>query len=179
MKIPHPNFVIAAVCSLLVLAPAQAETQILHYPTEDQSIFTIQAPGDWEVTGIDAVGEFGSLQSENGSVLQFRAIECGSEDDAIAEIDAIAESTIAHLTGSFTDIKLGDVEELEIEGMPAFQLIGDGKDEEGNDVRFLSAMIILGPTTVAEVWAAAYAEDLDSAQAVLGSFKPTSAAAAE
>ena len=39
-------------------------------------MFTIKAPGDWEVTGIDEVGEFGSLESENGSILQFRAIEC-------------------------------------------------------------------------------------------------------
>lgn len=158
---------------------ARAEQQTLHYPTEDESMFTIEAPGEWEVTGIDEVGEFGSLESENGSVLQFRAIECANEEEAKAEIESISESTADFLQETYSDIELGDVKELEIEGMPAFQLAGDGKDKDGNAVKFLSAIIILGPTTVAEVWAAAYAEDLEAAEAVLGSFKPTAAVAAE
>ena len=157
----------------------QAETQTLHYPTEDESMFTIEAPEGWEVTGIDEVGEFGSLESSSGSVLQFRAIECQSEDEAKAEIEAISESTAEFLQETYTDIELGEVKELQIEGLPAFQLAGDGKDKEGNDVKFVSAIIILGPTTIAEVWGAAYADDVESAEAVLGSFKPTAAVAAE
>jgi len=173
-------FLCVATISLLAGQPtALAGTQTLHYPTEDESMFTIEAPGDWEVTGIEEVGEFGSLESENGSVLQFRAVECGSEDEAKAEIEAISDSTAEFLGENYTDIQLGDVKELEIEGMPAFQLAGDGKDKDGNDVKFVSAIIILGPTTIAEVWAAAYADDLESAEAVLGSFKPTAAVAAE
>ena len=63
--------------------------------------------------------------------------------------------------------------------MPAFQLGGDGKDADGDDVKFVSAIIILGPTTIAEIWAAAYAADLRSAEATLSSFKPAAAVAAE
>lgn len=173
MKTLLPLCFAAAILMFAGQPAVQAETQTLHYPTEDESMFTIEAPGDWEVTGIDEVGEFGSLESRNGSVLQFRALECEKEEEAIAEIEAISDSMVEFLGENYTDIQLGDVEELEIEGMPAFQLAGDGKDTDGDDVKFVSAIIILGPTTIAEVWAAAYAEDLESAEAVLGSFKPT------
>jgi hypothetical protein len=179
MKATLFTSVAAVIFTVASLAAAQAETKTLHYPTQDATMFSIDAPADWEVTAISEVGEFGSLESENGSVLQFRAVECESEEDAKAEIDAISESTAEFLQENYKDIELGDVKELEIKGMPAFQLGGDGKDKDGNDVKFVSAIIILGPTTIAEVWAAAYAEDLDSAEAVLGSFNPTAAVAAE
>ncbi len=176
MKTHRLSLLIVTLCTAAALATAQADTKTLHYPTQDETMFSIDAPADWEVTEISEVGDFGTLESGNGSVLQFRAVECESEDDAKAEIDAISDSTAEFLGENYTDIQLGDVKELEIEGMPAFQLAGDGKDKDGNDVKFVSAIIILGPTTIAEVWAAAYAEDLESAEAVLGSFKPTAAA---
>jgi len=149
----------AAIYAFVGPVTAGAQTQTLHYPTEDESMFTIKAPGDWEVTGIDEVGDFGSLESENGSILQFRALECENEEDLKAEIDTISESTVEFLQENYTDIELGDVQEIQIDGMPAFQLAGDGKDKDGDDVKFVSAIIILGPSTIAEVWAAAYAED--------------------
>jgi hypothetical protein len=48
-------------------------------------------------------------------------------------------------------------------------------------VQFLSAIVALGPKTVAEIWAAVFPEgegnnDLQAAQAVLQSFKPTGSA---
>lgn len=122
-----PSLLLIALLALAGPVTAQAQTQTLHYPTEDESMFTIKAPGDWEVTGIDEVGEFGSLESENGSILQFRAIECENEKEMEAEIEAISESLVEFLGENYTDIELGDVQELEIEGMPAFQLGGTGK----------------------------------------------------
>ena len=48
--------------------------------------------------------------------------------------------------------------------------------EDGNAVKFLSTIIVLGPTSIAEIWAAAFPEgpDLAEANAVIDSFKPTS-----
>ncbi|MBU3666114.1 MAG: hypothetical protein FGM15_09615 [Chthoniobacterales bacterium] len=162
---------------LALLTSAQAETKTLHYPTQDASMFTIEAPADWEVTSIDEVGEFGSLESENGSVLQFRAVECENEEEAKKEIDSIFDSTGEFLAENYTDIKLDEPKEITVEGQPGAQLAGTGKDKEGNAVQFVSAMIALGPKTVAEIWAAVFPEgnnDLTTAQAVLNSFKPTS-----
>lgn len=179
MKSALPSLLIIALWGFAGPVTARAQTQTLHYPTEDESMFTIKAPGEWEVTGIDEVGDFGSLESENGSILQFRAVECENEKELEAEIEAITESTVEFLEENYTEIELGDVQELEIEGLPAFQLGGDGKDADGDDVKFVSAIIILGPTTIAEIWAAAYAADLRSAEATLSSFKPAAAVAAE
>jgi len=155
---------------------ARAETKTLHYPTQDQTMFSIEAPADWEVTEIQEVGDFGSLESENGSVLQFRAQEFDTEDEAKQEVDSIVESTFEFLQENYTDINLEDPKEITIEGQPGMQVTGVGKDKEGNAVQFLSATIVLGPKKVAEVWAAVFPEgtdDLAAAQAVLGSFKPT------
>ncbi len=175
-KSRHP-LLLAAIVVAAGLSSAQAETKTLHYPTEDESMFAIEAPGDWKVTGIDEVGEFGSLESENGSILQFRAVECESEEEAKAEIDSISESLVKSLEEDFTDVKLGDVKELDFGGRPGFQLSGEGKDKDGNKVEFGSFTIVLGPTTIAEIWAAAYPEDKTATEATLNSFKPTGAAA--
>ena len=51
-----PSLLLIALLALAGPVTAQAQTQTLHYPTEDESMFTIKAPGDWEVTGIDEVG---------------------------------------------------------------------------------------------------------------------------
>jgi hypothetical protein len=166
----------AVIFAVASLTAAQAETKTLHYPTQDTTMFSIDAPADWEVTEISEVGEFGTLESGNGSVLQFRAVECQNEEEAKAEIDAIFDSTAEFLEENYTDIQLEDPKEINVEGQPGAQLTGTGKDKDGDSVQFLSAMIALGPTTVAEVWAAAYADDVPSAQAVLQSFKPTAAA---
>ena len=179
MKTNRLSLLIVTLCTAAALATAQAETKTLHYPTQDETMFSIDAPADWEVTEISEVGDFGTLESGNGSVLQFRAVECESEDDAKAEIDAIFDSTAEFLEENYTDIQLEDPKEINVEGQPGAQLTGTGKDKDGDSVQFLSAMIALGPTTVAEVWAAAYADDVPSAQAVLQSFKPTAAVAAE
>lgn len=170
----------AVIFTIASLAVAQAETKTLHYPTQDASMFSIDAPSDWKVTEIESVGDFGSLESENGSVLQFRAQEFDTEDEAKKEIDSIVESTFEFLQENYTDINLEDPKEVTIEGQPGMQVTGVGKDKEGNAVQFLSATIALGPQKVAEVWAAVFPEgnnDLDAAQSVLQSFKPTGSAA--
>jgi len=170
-----------AALMFLSLVSAQAETKTLHYPTQDETMFSIDAPADWEVTEIESVGDFGSLESENGSVLQFRAQEFDSEDEAKQEVDSVVESTFEFLQENYTDINLEDPKEVTIEGQPGMQVTGTGKDKDGNAVQFLSAIVALGPKTVAEIWAAVFPEgegnnDLQAAQAVLQSFKPTGSA---
>ena len=170
-----------AALMFLSLVSAQAETKTLHYPTQDETMFSIDAPADWEVTEIESVGDFGSLESENGSVLQFRAQEFDSEDEAKKEVDSVVESTFEFLQENYTDINLEDPKEVTIEGQPGMQVTGTGKDKDGNAVQFLSAIVALGPKTVAEIWAAVFPEgegnnDLQAAQAVLQSFKPTGSA---
>ena len=178
MKSPTRRFLLTLASALLAgTAGLGAATQTLHYPTEDESMFTIEAPTDWKVTGIDEVGEFGSLESENGSILQFRAIECENEEDAKAEIDSISESTVKTLEENYSDVKLGEVTELDFSGRPGFQLSGEGKDKDGEKVEFGSFTIVLGPTTIAEIWAAAYPEDKAATEKTLNSFKPTGAVA--
>ena len=85
----------AVIFTMASLAVARAETKTLHYPTQDTTMFSIDAPAEWEVTEIQEVGEYGSLESENGSVLQFRAVECASEQEAIKEIESIADDRSA------------------------------------------------------------------------------------
>ena len=180
MKNNHLSLVVVALFAAVSPITAQAETKALHYPTQDETMFSIDAPAGWEVTEIESVGDFGSLESENGSVLQFRAQEFDTEDEAKQEVDSIVESTFEFLEENYTDINLEDPKEITIEGQPAMQVTGAGKDKEGNAVQFLSATIVLGPKKVAEVWAAVFPEgnnDLEAAQSVLQSFKPTGSAA--
>lgn len=146
----------------------------LYYPEEQGAMFSIEAPDDWTVGKIDAVGDFGSIESTNGSVLQFRAQKFDTEDEAKKEIDSIVDSTMGFLKDNYTDIKLEDPKDVTVDGQPGSQLAGDGKDADGNAVKFLSAIVAIGPTSIAEIWAAVFPEgsnDLDTATAILDSFK--------
>ena len=146
----------------------------LFYPEQQGAMFSIEAPADWKVEKIDAVGDFGSLESPNGSVLQFRAQTFDTDVDANKEIDDIVDSTNGFLKDNYTDVKLDDPKDVTVDGQPGAQLSGSGKDKDGNAVEFLSAIIALGPKSMAEIWAAVFPEgnnDLETATAVLNSFK--------
>lgn len=159
-------------------AAATAGTTTLFYPDEQGAMFSIDAPSDWKVEKIDQVGDFGSLESGNGSVLQFRAQTFATEAETKQEIDSIVDSTFQFLKDNYTDIKLDDPKEVTVDGQPGSQLSGTGKDKDGNAVQFLSAMIMLSPDSLAEIWAAVFPEgnnDLAAATAVLDSFKPVKA----
>lgn len=150
-------------------------TTTLYYPDQQNAMFSIVAPANWTVSKIAEVGEFGSLESADGSVLQFRAQKFASEAETKAEVDSIVNSTMEFLKDNYVDITLEDPKDVTIDGQPGAQLAGNGKDKDGNAVQFVSAMITLGPDSLAEIWAAVFPEgnnDLAEATAVLDSFKP-------
>ena len=152
-----------------------AGTTTLYYPQQPGAMFSIEAPSNWTVGKIDQVGDFGSLESPNGAVLQFRAQNYDTEDAASKEIESIVDSTMTFLQDNYTEINLDDPVEVTAGGQPGTELAGTGKDKDGNPVKFLSAIIVLGPQSLAEIWAAVLPEgnsDLESATAVLDSFKP-------
>ena len=152
-----------------------AGTTTLYYPQQPGAMFSIEAPSNWTVGKIDQVGDFGSLESPNGAVLQFRAQNYDTEDAASKEIESIVDSTMTFLQDTYTEINLDDPVEVTAGGQPGTELAGTGKDKDGNPVNFLSAIIVLGPQSLAEIWAAVVPEgnsDLEAATAVLDSFKP-------
>jgi hypothetical protein len=152
-----------------------AGTTTLYYPQQQGALFSIEAPSDWTVGKIDAVGDFGSLESPNGAVLQFRAQNYDTEDAASKEIESIVDSTMTYLQDNYTEINLDEPTKVTAGGQPGTELAGTGKDKDGNPVKFLSAIIVLSPTSLAEIWAAVFADgnnDLNAATAVLDSFKP-------
>jgi hypothetical protein len=167
---------IAILCLFAVSAQTNAGTTTLYYPDKDSAMFSIVAPDDWEITGIDEVGEFANLQSPKGGILQFRATKFDTEKEALAEIEAISEDTVEFLSENYTDIKLNDAEDL-TGNLAGAKLTGAAKDKDGNEVLILSALIILDPTTVAEVWAAVYPDEkaeVAAANGILESFTPAS-----
>ena len=152
-----------------------AGTTTLYYPQQPGAMFSIEAPSNWTVGKIDQVGDFGSLESPNGAILQFRAQNYDTEDAASKEIESIVDSTMTFLQDNYTEINLDDPVEVTAGGQPGTELAGTGKDKDGNPVKFRSAIIVLGPQSLAEIWAAVLPEgnsDHESATAVLDSFQP-------
>ena len=156
-------------------APASATT--LYYPAQEGSVFSVDVPGNWEVTQIEQFGDFTDLRSENGSVLSFRAQNFDTEEETKTEAESIVDSTLEFLKENYTDITLGDPTDVTFGGKPGLEITGTGKDEDGNAVKFLSTIIVLGSKSIAEIWAAVLPEgnnDVAEANAVIGSFKPSS-----
>ena len=155
-------------------APASATTY--YYPTQAESVFSVDAPANWKLTQIEQFGDFFDLESENGSILEFRAQKFDTAEETKTEAGSIVDSTMEFLKEKYTDITLGDATDVSFGGQPGVELTGTGKDEDGNAVKFLSTIIVLGPKSIAEIWAAVLPEgnnDLAEANAVIGSFKPT------
>ena len=153
---------------------AAGDVTTLYYPDEANAMFSVDAPANWVVTGIERVGDFGTIDSGSGSVLEFRAQNYDTEAEAQAEAGAIVDSTFEFLKTNYTDVKLDDPTDTVVSGKPAMELTGTGKDKDGNAIQFLSAVIALGPQSVAEIWAAVFPEgndDLAAAKATLDSFK--------
>jgi len=156
-------------------APASATT--LYYPTQAESVFSVDTPGNWKVTQIEQFGDFTDLRSENGSVLSFRAQNFDTVEETKTEAGSIVDSTMEFLKENYTDITLGDPTDVTFGEKPGLEITGTGKDEAGGEVKFLSTIIVLGPKSIAEIWAAVLPEgnnDLAEANAMIGSFKPTS-----
>jgi hypothetical protein len=154
---------------------ASGDVTTLIYPDEANPMFSVDAPPGWLVTGVGQVGDFGTLESPNGSILQFRAQNYATQAEAEVEAGSIVESTFEFLKENYTDVKLDDPTDTVVQGQPAMELTGTGKDKDGNPVKFLSAVIALGPQSVAEVWAAVLPDgndDLAAAEAALASFMP-------
>lgn len=106
-------------------------------------------------------------------------MECETEENAVAEVESIGDSTIKILEDNYTDVELGNLQQLEIDGVPAFEFSGKDKDKNGNVVAILSTSVVLGKTPIAEILAAVFSKDLAAAKETLGSFRPTGAAADE
>jgi len=150
----------------------------LYYPEQQGAVFSVIAPDDWTVTKADQVGDFVSLESVNGSILQFRERAFSTEDQGTKEVDSIVASTLDFIDNSYTDINLSDPDNITVDGQPGFAFTGDGKDKDGSAVKFLSATIVLDTARVVEIWAAVYGEgnnDGDTASTVLDSLKLTPA----
>ena len=156
-------------------APASATTY--YYPTQAESVFSVDAPANWEVTQIEQSGDFIYLESENGSVLGFRAQNFDTDAETKTEVESIVDGTFEYLKENYTDITRGDATDVTYGGKPGVELTGTGMDEDGNAVKFLSTIIVLGSESIAEIWAAVLPEgnnDVAEANAVIGSFKPSS-----
>lgn len=180
MKLIPTRFVATAALAIASATLAQAETKTLYYPSQDEPIFSIEAPSDWKLTAIEEVGDFGSLESPNGSLLQFRAQKFDSSDEAKKEVEDIVDSTVQFLNENYKEVKLNDPSELKGE-LAGMQLTGKAKDKDGEESEVLSATIVIGPTTIAEIWGAVSADDKDemaAANQILGSFKPVKGKAA-
>lgn len=147
----------ATTASSAAESPAAAKNT-LFYPTREEALFSIEAPADWTVGKIEEAGDFGSIESPNGSVLEFRAQKFETDAETDKEVDSIVESTLGFLNENYHDVQLDEPKSETMDGQPGSQLTGTGKDKDGNAVKFLSAMIALGPNTLAEVWAAVFPE---------------------
>jgi hypothetical protein len=159
-------------------AASAAGTTTLYYPEQQGAVFSVVAPDDWKLTKADKVGDFVSLESVNGSILQFREREFHTDADGKKEVDEIVNSTLDFINDNYTDIKLSDPEDITIDGQPGFAFTGDAKDKDGNAVKLVSATLVLDTSRVVEVWAAVYGEgnnDGDTAGNVLDSLKLTPA----
>ena len=126
--------------------------------------------GDVTVT----FGAAGQTASKTVAVTLFTEAQRTNLAAAFTTIEASIATPIATQTGAGK----GDSTDVPFTGRTVGDLFypATGEtDKDGNAVKFLSAMIFLGPTSIAEIWAAVFPEgsnDLDVATQVLNSFTP-------
>jgi hypothetical protein len=152
---------------LFLAAPAHADT--LAYPGPDNASFIIDHPSEWAVEPGENVGDYVTLAAPTGAVLQLRTVP--ASDDAMEQ--AIAEN-VEYLQQTFTEVELGEPQEIEEGGLSGSLILGNGTDKEDQDVGFAMYFIALPDGTIADIWYAVVKGDSeggDAAVKILNSFR--------
>jgi hypothetical protein len=140
----HVLFGLALAAGLLV-APVQAET--LAYPSADAPSFIIDHPANWEMEPGEEVGDYVTLNAPTGAVLQLRTIP-GTEK----AMNAAVQENVDYLGETFSDVQLGEPQELKSGKLEGSVITGSGKDEDDQDVGFAIYFIGLPDGKIAEIW---------------------------
>ncbi len=154
-------------CSLTFSGSAQAET--LAYPSTDKASFIVDYPDDWEMVPGENVGDYVSLTSPSGVSLQLRTIP-GTEK----AIDETVAENVKFLEETFTNVELGDAQDIEAGNLSGSLLKGSGTDSEKQAINFAIFLVALPDGTMADIWYAAFKGDNKGGQeaaAILNSFR--------
>lgn len=148
-------------CSLTFNSTAVAET--LGYPSANKASFIIDYPDSWEMEPGENVGDYVTLTSPSGVSLQLRTIP--GTDNAIDE--AVAEN-VKFLEETFTDVELGDAQDIEAGGLSGSLLKGSGIDSEKEAINFAIFFVALPDGNMADIWYAAYKGDTKGSKEAAG-----------
>lgn len=159
----------ASVCAMSFFAATPATAETLGYPGMENASFIIDYPDDWEMAPGESLGDYVSLTSPSGVTLQLRTVP--ATETAIDE--AVAEN-VKFLEETFTNVQLGDAEEVESGGLSGSLVLGSGIDAEKQAILFAMYFIALPDGKMAEIWYAAFKGDTKgtaAASAILNSFR--------
>jgi len=152
----------------LLAAPSTIAQQLIAYPNQDEAIFVITIPDDWEITQAESMEDYFLVEGPTGAALFFRAMP--------GDIEETIEENFAYLEENFEELELSELEEVESNGYVALVANGTGNDvEDGTPVIFGMAWFAFPDGRVAEIWFEAAADDEEgakTAKAILESFSP-------
>ena len=158
---------IAIIAASLALTSLVYADLIVSYPNQEEPVFTVQAPEDWEFeAGTD---DEPCTLSKEGTVLYFRTVE-GTEEG----IEEAITETYEYVKETYPDAELPKPEETKIDGKDSLAAAGSGKDKEGDVYHFGFAWVFINDTTIAEIWFEAPESDAalgEEAAKILKSFK--------
>ena len=167
-----------ALVSILVFSlnagSALADT-VIHYPTDQETLFTVNVPDDWGLTPAEADDDFFLVTGPTEVEMWFRAEVVDSKEAVDAFIDDAMESGGEWLDENYKEVEFGEVTEGEREGMPFVSIPGTGVYKEtGDKVIFTIAFIFMKNGSAAEFWGILPVGDEKGkavAQSILDSFQ--------
>jgi hypothetical protein len=163
------SFVSLLLGVVLSLGGLQAQAKSLAYPGPDNASFLIDHPADWTVEPGEEVGDYVTLTGPTGVVLQLRTIP--GDESAIEEA---LEDNRKFISETFSNVKIGDAEELKQGKLSGFYASGAGLDEDKAAIGFSMAFFALDDGNIAEIWFSVHADDqagADAAGKVLNSLR--------
>lgn len=163
----HLFYALAMTAGLLLGATAKAET--LAYPSADNASFIIDHPSSWEMEPGEEVGDYVTLNAPSGAVLQLRTIP-GTEK----AMDQAVQENVDYLGETFSNVEMGEPQELKHGKLEGSVITGSGKDEDDQDVGFAIYFIALPDGKIAEIWYAVVKGDQEGHKAavkILDSFR--------
>ncbi len=140
-----PLVSIAALLLVAVAAAANAEPVTLYYPTERGADFSVVVPGDWDLEQAEEEGGFFTVNGPTGAQLSFRTIETDDDD-----IDAAIKQSVEFVFANYSEVELGDPEDIVQNGMEGFNMTGTA-ELDGNPVVIVMAWLALKRSHLAEV----------------------------
>jgi hypothetical protein len=148
-------------------APAAAKSKAVAYPNAAHATFVVDVPEEWTITPGQQPGDYMTLGSPGGVVIQMRTLAGDDLDESVGD-------TQDYIHKTYQDVHFEEARSCEQNGLKCSISVGRAKEKDGTAVLLTTGYFKLPGNQLGEIWYVAPADDKeggDAAVRVMNSYR--------